>query len=158
MVKLREVTDSLASGPFRYFYDRATDEVVWAAEDELGVAEELEDGADLSEAAKGTESGVVEALELAVRIVADDGSLFVPLPSQWDVNEYEIMEDFADSLPESEARDQISRRMRGSGAFGRFKDNVHRFGLAEDWYAFRDERLSVIAKKWAEENNIPLTQ
>ena len=155
MVRLREVMDALTIGdPFRCFFDRAADEVVWAAEDELAVADAMEDGADLAETASRTESGMVEALELAVRIVSDDGSSFVALPSQWDVHEYAIMQDFADSLPESEARHSIMRGLRGSGVFRRFKNNVHRLDLAEAWYAFRDERLAEIAHEWAEDNGI----
>jgi len=158
MVRLREVTDAMAAGDsFQCFFDRAADEVVWVAEDEFAAAEAMEDGADLAETASRTESGMVEALELAVRIVDDNGSSFVALPSQWDVHEYAIMQDFADSLPESEARQRILRGLRGSGAFRRFKDNVHRLGLADAWYAFRDERLAEIAREWAHENDIAVT-
>ena len=67
------------------------------------------------------------------------------------------MEDFVRSLPESEAQDRIWDRMHGSGAFRKFKDEIYHFDLSEAWYAFRDERLSVIAREWAEENDITLT-
>jgi len=158
MVQLRDVAGALiGSDPFRSFYDRANDTVTWVHADVLATAEEWQDGDDLVEAARLLDDGSPEALEKAIRIVDNDGTLFVALPTQWDVHEYSIMEDFVLSLPESNAQDRLWSRIHGSGAFRKFKDDIHRFDLAETWYAFREERLTKIALEWAEKNDIPLT-
>lgn len=44
--------------------------------------------------------------------------------------------------------------IKGSGAFRRFKDNLHRHGIAENWYEYRDEALKQIAIGWCERNGV----
>ena len=49
---------------------------------------------------------------------------------------------FVERQPES-LRERLQRAIEGQGAFHRFRDPVHREGLAEPWYAFcADRRLS----------------
>jgi len=36
-------------------------------------------------------------------------------------------------------------------------NGIHRCGIAEEWYKFRDEALKKIAIKWCEENDIRYT-
>ena len=43
-----------------------------------------------------------------------------------------------------------------TGAFRRFKDTVHRLGLADAWYASRERGYSDVARNWCEANDIPL--
>ena len=159
MVNLVDVVDDMgmAYESVQFLYDRENDEIVMVFTDALNVAEELEEDADLEEAAQHTESGDVEDMELAVRIVNDDGSVFVSLPSQWDIHEHAIMCDFVDTLPDSSMRDRLARGLRGSGAFRRFKDGVHQYDIADAWCRFRDRRFTAIARDWCQENDIPLT-
>lgn len=42
----------------------------------------------------------------------------------------------------------------GRGAFRRFKDTVHRVGMAEKWYSFQYEAYKRMAIEWCEENRI----
>ena len=159
MVRLADVVDALSEGdPIRHYYDRQNDEVVWVFEDELGIAEGLDDGADLAKAAEGTTSGAVEGLELARRIVRASHNAFVALPTQWDLHEHSIMEDFTTELPDSQMRQRIWDGLHRSGAFRRFKDSMYRYDLADAWYRFRGERFEQIAREWAEGNNVPLTE
>ena len=147
MVQLSDVVDALTMGdPFQSFYDKECDEVVWISDDDLALADDERD-----------DPALFADYELAIRIADDDGTSFIPLPSQWEVHEYSIMQDFAQDLPESEAKDRILYDLRGSGAFRRFRDNVHRLFLADAWYTFRDERLSKIARQWADENDVPVS-
>ena len=48
----------------------------------------------------------------------------------------------------------IHRAIKGSRAFRRFKEGVHRFDIADEWYRYKDEAIKNIAKRWYEENNI----
>ncbi|MCL2782596.1 MAG: UPF0158 family protein [Propionibacteriaceae bacterium] len=160
MVKLADVTEELGMDDImRGFYDRATDEIVWVPLDELDVAEEFEDGDDLEKLAGRTENGDAESLRLAVRVIEGYFEEFIPLPSQRDVHEHAIMEDFVeDVLPESDMRARIWRGLHRAGAFRSFKDDVQYFGLADAWYQYRDMRFAEIAREWAEENNVPFTE
>ncbi|HXW68275.1 MAG TPA: UPF0158 family protein, partial [Dissulfurispiraceae bacterium] len=73
---------------------------------------------------------------------------------KYDVHEYEIMEEFSRSLKDKESSDALWHALKGKGAFRRFKDTVNRFGIADEWYRYRDEALKQIAITWCESQNI----
>ena len=47
---------------------------------------------------------------------------YIPLPGQYDINEYRIMEEFIYELPAGKNQDVLARTIQGRGAFRRFKD------------------------------------
>lgn len=79
---------------------------------------------------------------------------FIALPSQRDINEYSIMEQFIDSMPTGEAKRSLEVAIQGKGAFRRFKDRIYYFGIEESWFAFRRRTFQQIAKAWCEEHDI----
>ncbi len=79
---------------------------------------------------------------------------YIPLPSRYDIDEYSIMEKFCLSVPDEELQNILFNAIRSRGAFRRFKDNIHRHGIAEDWYKYRDEALKQLAIDWCIANNI----
>ena len=96
-------------------------------------------------------------IEIARLIEADeDGERFLPLPNQFDANEWQMMIEFAAGAGDDTVRDELSRVCRGSGAFRRFKDAVHRLGVADDWYVFRNEGYRELAADWCCANEIPV--
>jgi hypothetical protein len=52
-------------------------------------------------------------------------------------------------------QEELLAAIQGRGAFGRFKDVLHRRGLLEEWYRYRREQLTAAAKKWLEAEGIP---
>lgn len=96
-----------------------------------------------------------ESIETAIEILETDN--YIKLPSKFDIHEYSIMEKFCLSLEDEDLSDLLYNSIKGSGAFRRFKDNIHRRGIAEEWYKFRDEALKKIAIEWCEENDIRYT-
>jgi hypothetical protein len=42
--------------------------------------------------------------------------------------------------------------------FRRVKDAIHAYGMADDWYQYRDDALREIAMAWCEEHGIPSTE
>ena len=78
---------------------------------------------------------------------------FYRLPSSFDIADYEIMEEFAYSLSGS-ARERLSYAIQGRGAFRRFKDQVVRLGIDQEWYAVRDAAYKRKAAEWCEENEV----
>ena len=90
--------------------------------------------------------------EIAKRIVSTDR--FRPLPTKFDVHEWEVMQDFSRSAGSDAIRDDLFRAIHGAGAFRNFKDTVRRLGIESAWFAFRTDALKRIALDWCEENQI----
>lgn len=72
------------------------------------------------------------------------------LPDRYEIHEYKIMEDFADSRSDERVAERLSIALDGRGAFRRFKDELYRLGIEKDWYAFRDEAFERIAREFLE--------
>ena len=87
-----------------------------------------------------------------------DSHAYLPLPSQFDLHEYAIMERFCSSLADAERSQEFHALIRGSGAFRRFKAAIHRHGLADDWYRFRQAALEAIAVEWLDAHHIRYTR
>lgn len=96
--------------------------------------------------------------ELQNEIEEDPGLRFFKLPSQYEINEYSIMEDFILSLPDEEMRDKLERAIRGSGAFRRFKDDIYRLGIDKNWYDYLDRAHRRIAIEWCEDKGFDYTE
>jgi hypothetical protein len=94
----------------------------------------------------------------AARDIQRNEENYVALPSRFDMNEYSIMERFCDTVEDEKVATGLRLAIQGSGAFRRFKDGLHAFGIAEQWYAFRDKALREIAKDWCEENHVEYTE
>jgi hypothetical protein len=127
------------------FLDQKTGAVVTVSREELSAAEEE----------KPLEQFPVwqqDCIETAGEILETDD--FIALPSQFDIDEYNMMVEFCDSLDDGRLSNIMHNSIRGRGAFRRFKDNIHRYDIAEDWYRYRDESLRKIAIVWCEENGI----
>jgi hypothetical protein len=42
--------------------------------------------------------------------------------------------------------------------FKRFKENIQRYDIPDDWYEYRDGAIKQIAIDWCEENDIKLSR
>ena len=92
-----------------------------------------------------------EDQELAELIEEEWNIRFFALPSQFDIHEYSIMEDFVWELPQGLVQDSLENAIRGKGAFRRFKDGIRRFGIEQQWYDFEEARYRSLAIEWCEE-------
>ena len=70
---------------------------------------------------------------------------FIVMPDQFEIHEYSIMEHFCLSLSDEGLQAELLDAIRGSGAFRRFKDAIHRKEIQDDWYRFRSEAFKSIA-------------
>ena len=129
-VKLNEVIDALAftNDEIEYYYNCDTEEIFMS---NIGEFEDL------------TEDELDELFEKSIM-----------LPTRYDINEYEMMEDFAETISDTRLQNQLYISLNGSGAFRRFKDTCINFDIINDWYKFRDESYKEIAIDWCKENNI----
>ncbi len=48
---------------------------------------------------------------------------------------------FCSDLDDDSQREALLDAIRGRGAFRRFKDLVHRYGIQQQWYDFRDREM-----------------
>ncbi|MBI0581199.1 hypothetical protein IEC97_28190 [Neobacillus cucumis] len=86
--------------------------------------------------------------------VVENFENYLELPTKYEVNEYEIMENFCLTLSEQCKQESLLRAIKGKGAFRRFKDKIIDFEIEDRWYSYRDECFKQIAIKWCKENKI----
>lgn len=129
-VKLNEVIDGLdfTNDEIEYYYNPDTEEIFMS---NIGDFEDL------------SEDELDELFEKSIM-----------LPTRYDINEYGMMENFAETISDTKLQNQLYISLNGSGAFRRFKDTCINFDIIDDWYKFRDERYKEIAIDWCKENNI----
>src|SRR5215467_14293212 len=149
-VKLSDIVEGLEfqSDECFSYLNTATGEVVSVTTEELRAAEEDEPLEDFPEWQH-------DAIRIAREILETDH--YLPLPTTFDIHEYSIMERFCLSVDDEDIRDDLCNAIRGRGAFRYFKDRVQLYGLAEEWYRYRDAALREIAIVWCEEHDISYT-
>jgi len=130
------------------FLDLDTGQVETVSRDLLREAEEAED----DDPEPSLPAWQKEQWEVAKRIVSTDR--FVPLPRKFDVNDWEIMHDFARSIRSEKIREDLLDAIHGAGAFRHFKHMLGIHRLEPRWHAFRTEALRQIAIDWCDENDI----
>ena len=76
------------------------------------------------------------------------------LPTQYEINEYQMMVDFIDTIENLEIKNNLQKLIQGKGAFRRFKDYCFEMDIIQDWYKFRYERYKEIAIDWCKQNEL----
>ena len=136
MINLDIIIESLefTSDESTYYFDRKTNETVL-------LSEYADDYQEVSKA-----------------IDEDEEDRFIPLPTQREINEYGMLRDFVESLPDGDKKYTLQMSITGRGAFRRFKDTVRHFDLEDKWYAFRDKCYARVARRWCEDNDLEYYQ
>ncbi|WP_353893561.1 UPF0158 family protein [Proteinivorax hydrogeniformans] len=93
------------------------------------------------------------SVEIAQEVIKDEEENYIPLPSEFVIHEYSIMEAFCYNQ-EGDIRSQLLNSIQKRGAFRRFKDDIIRFGIADKWYKYKEEALKDIAIQWCKSHNI----
>ncbi|MGM0876919.1 MAG: UPF0158 family protein [Bacillota bacterium] len=86
--------------------------------------------------------------------VVENFENYIELPTKYEVNEYEIMEEFCLSISDQRKQDILLRLIKGKGAFRRFKDKIIDLGIEDQWDGYRDDCFKQIAIKWCKDNNV----
>ena len=136
-VKLQEVLEALdgVGMDMEYYYDTKNEEI-------LMIFDGMVNGETDPDLIEDIEEGFIED--------------YIPLPRQYDMNEYRMMEEFIYDLPAGRAQDALDVAIRGKGAFRRFKDRLYDFDLQEKWYKYRDDCYEQIARDWCERFGIEI--
>ena len=137
-IRLEQVLDAIecADDAFTYFYDTQTGETVFLSDPII----------------TGKSNEELEAL------IENSGGRFLRFPTKYDLHEYRIMEDFAYSLPDGAARQELIYAICGRGALCRFKNGICYHRLEQQWYDYRDLAYRQIAIRWCEDNEIAYTE
>lgn len=151
IVSIKDVVNEMdiLSDEHSAFLNRYTGELVTLSSEELSAAEEDD---NINEYPKWQQDIIIKAKEV---INSDD---YLSLPSKFDIHEYHIIEEFCCSVVDDKIRGGLLDKIRGRGAFGRFKDAIHMNGIEEEWHRFRKEKLEEIAIDWLEVNQISYTK
>jgi hypothetical protein len=130
-VKLADVVDAidLPQQDWRSFLNRETGEIVTITDDGI-----VPDDEGLDEAAL-------------------DAEPFLPLPDKSELDEWSMMERFAETRSERD-REELLEAIRGRGAFRMFKSTIRRLGVEQDWFKYRDAAYEVFARDWLRDNGI----
>lgn len=83
---------------------------------------------------------------------------YIPLPDQYEIHEYSMMEDFVYEHTTGKVQEHLEHAMQGRGAFRRFKDKLYDLDLEKKWYKFRDEAYEKIAREWCEKYKIDIVE
>lgn len=127
------------------YLNRRTGEFVTVTDEDQRLVEAGEDPEDLLEWQRESLSKVREAVE------SDD---CLALPSKFEIHEYRIMERFSLGIEDIGVREALLQAIRGRGAFRRFEKVIYECGIAEAWYAYRQQALEAIAVDWLEAHEI----
>ena len=148
-VKLTELIDALdtTSEESTSYLDRETGETLIVSDEDTMAFEDGE--GDLPE--------WQQEYLVKIRPILEESALerYVDLPPKFDFHEYAHMEKFVASLSDGTARELLWTAIKGSGAFRRFRDGIHRLGVADDWYRYKNAAMKQFIIEWCDDENVP---
>lgn len=78
----------------------------------------------------------------------------IMLPTQYEINEYQMMENFIETIEDDNIKDTLNRLIQGKGAFRRFKDYCFDVNIIQNWYDYKEQIYKEIAINWCRKNSI----
>jgi hypothetical protein len=146
VVSLRDVVEALdlQSDELHSYLDPDTGEIITFNDEEARLAESGEWST--------APAWMQEHLPKVKRALEDDRVL--ELPDQVHIDEWRMMQAFAEEDEQCRCRAELTSAVHGSGAFRRFKDAIRRVGLEDSWFRYREAAFTQVARDWLEENGI----
>ena len=163
-VSLRDMVDELQMLPNEgsAYLNKVTGRIITITDDDIAMVEMDSEFEEELEYVNDEEIGgedldwETQYFQEVKRILEGDAD-YLELPSRFDIHEYEIMERFSLSVSNGKVRNVLLRKIRGSGAFRRFKDTIYRYGIEKDWFKYRDEAYKETAVAWLESKGLAYT-
>ena len=84
----------------------------------------------------------------------EDDEFFIPLPTKEEVNDYQNMVNFTESIEDDKKCDWFENAIHGKGAFRRFRATLERFGMETEWYDYLEACHRELAIEWCEQHGI----
>lgn len=147
-ISIRAIVDGLEmqSDEVHSFLHRPSGRIVTLTDDAFAAAD--------SDDEDDNDEWIIQGELADARKIAADDDEYLALPDRFEIDEYHMMERFARNLDDEGQREAALTALRGRGAFRYFKDTVHRLGLANAWYAYRDSCYLEVARDWCESQGV----
>jgi hypothetical protein len=149
-VKLSDIINIISFQSYNSssYLDRERGEPFLVSKEQLRVAE---DDAELEDYPEWER----EQIKLAREILTDKkGERYILIPGKFVSHEHSTMENFCISLNDEKFSRALFQAIFGGGAFNRFNNCIHRYGIVDDWYKYRYNSMKRIVIDWCEANNI----
>lgn len=149
-VSLNDIVQEMQiiSNMMSIYFQRSTGKFVIVTDDYICAAESE---APLDDRPEWEQEIIRETAEVLAR--EDDGD-YVPIPSRYEIHDFAIMERFCSMVENRKIANDLLRSISGKGAFRKFKDSLHHYGIEKTWFAYKDGEYKEIAREWCEENGI----
>ncbi len=79
---------------------------------------------------------------------------YISLPSQYELHEKQIMEDFTDTGTSGETANRLWRALESRHPYRNFKQAIHDTGVAPEYYAFRSLTFLRMAEEWCRDHKV----
>ena len=96
----------------------------------------------------------MESIAITKEILIDESKNYIPLPDDFEIDEYDMMQHFIDTISDDNIAQTLSISIKGSGAFRRFKEHLYQFEIQDKWFAYRDNEYKQLAIQWCQDNNV----
>ena len=150
-VLLSDLVEALVASNENYlsFLDRETDEVKSVDRYLLNQAEVWQEGDPLPSLPEWQKPQWEDALRYFASAAVS------PLPDKYDIHEWNVMRDFADSFPNERIAAKLQEAIHGKGAFRMFRSVVKEHELRDDRDEFSSfQALVETAMDWCLENKV----
>jgi len=146
VISLRDVIEALdlQSDELRSYLDSDSGEIVTFNQEEARIAQ----GGNWDNAP----DWMRQSLPKIKRALEDDGML--ALPDQVHIDEWRMMQDFAEAQCDCNARAKLTDSAHGPGAFPLFRRTIAQLGLEEMWHEYRNKAMEGVARQWLEKNKL----
>lgn len=132
------------------YMNKETGEIIELEDRFFQIVENSEPGSDFGDYLEW-ERAIIKLAEA----IWQDSDQYHLLPTKYDINEYDMIEAFCLSIQDNELREKFLKRIKGRGAFRRFKDFAYQTDLIDEWYNYKWNAYLKIAKEWCDEQQIP---
>jgi len=158
-VKLKTLIDEMQDqmDEWSAYFCKKTGEFVSLPDEAFRAAEEMSDEDEMDDEAETASDRFFDVEEDQIELakdIMDNSDDYVELPSEYDIHEYEIMENFCLSIKDEKVGKLLLIAIKGAGAFRRFKDMISELEVEDDWYKFRDEAYKELAMEWCDDNGL----
>lgn len=132
------------------YYNKITGEILNVQDDDFRIVEED----DFENSIENYPEWQREHLKEVYDLLYNDIDNYIALPNNFDIKDSDIMEEFIETISDSNKKYQLGNCMWQKGMYRKFKDKLIDIGLENEYYKFYDEKLKEIAIEWCKENNL----
>ena len=92
------------------------------------------------------------------RAILGGDERYILIPSRYEPNESEVMEQFCFSVVDDQVSEILSESLNGPRGAEFFAQSLIRHGMLEEWHSYLQQALILAAKEWCEKNDIEFNE